>query len=183
MSAQREAFEAWAGPRGFTLSRFEHAPDEYIIASTRDAWRSWQAAQAAMPQRVPMTEAQKIDIMDTTHVMTTRMERAIARWFKAQPLRETQAETPVEPRVEDLAMQARAAALEEAALLVESRCDQPAEAAVDARVKAAVEDGDEGAELRARRHWLDVSTHNAVLRRAAAGIRALAATARTGGAA
>ena len=120
-------------------------------------------------------EAQKIDIMDTTHVMTTRMERAIARWFKAQPLRETQAETPVEP-VEDLAMQARAAALEEAALLVESRSDLPAEAAVNAQVKAAVDAGDEDAELRARRHWLDVSTHNAVLRRAAAGIRALAAT-------
>ena len=86
-----------------------------------------------------MTDAQKIDIMDTTHVMTTRMERAIARWFKAQPLRETQAETPVKPRVEDLAMQARAAALEEAALLVESRCDMPEELAAIERLKAAAQ--------------------------------------------
>ena len=53
MNTPRKDFEAWAGPRGFTLSRFEHAPDEYIIASTRDAWLSWQAAQAAMPAAEP----------------------------------------------------------------------------------------------------------------------------------
>ena len=48
MSAQREAFEAWARPLGFKLKRFEHLSDAYIAPPTRYGWNTWQAAQAAM---------------------------------------------------------------------------------------------------------------------------------------
>ena len=175
MSAPQEAFEHVMAKHHLDFTRRPGFPDCYRDDLTRMAFLAWLEAQAAMPQRVPMTEAQKIDIMDTTHVMTTRMERAIARWFKAQPLREAQAETPVEPRVEDLAMQARAAALEEAALLVESRCDMPEELAAIERSKAAAEDGDDARQLSALRHWSTVSLYNSVFRRVAADIRAVKA--------
>ena len=153
----------------------------FYAASADDQVREYATAyalaavEADRARRVPMTDAQKIDVMDTTHVMTTRMERAIARWFKAQPPWEAQAETPVEPRVEDLAMQARAAALEEAALLVESRCDMPEELAAIERSKAAAEDGDDARQLSALRHWSTVSLYNSVFRRVAADIRAVKA--------
>ena len=47
MSAQREAFEAWA--KGVGLSVSAVTTGEYFSGATQTAWHVWQAAQAAMP--------------------------------------------------------------------------------------------------------------------------------------
>lgn len=53
---ERAAFEAWASKRRMDLRREANNPDEYLLASTADAFVGWQAHAAQSGQRAGVAE-------------------------------------------------------------------------------------------------------------------------------
>jgi hypothetical protein len=65
---EREAFERWAGDRGFDLARCNENRDQYLIPRTSGFWRAWREgaawqARAAAPAR--STPPQAVHYKDT----------------------------------------------------------------------------------------------------------------------
>lgn len=78
MSAQREAFEAWATKSGWKIGVVEG--DGYRDRLIQLAWSAWQAGHAAIPApavRVPMSEAKIIEMLDEGYSGTVSLVRMV----------------------------------------------------------------------------------------------------------
>lgn len=65
MSTERELFEAWAVTESFNIDRhYDDAGGEYHRATTRWAWRTWQAARSADTSGARCADARQIDWLD-----------------------------------------------------------------------------------------------------------------------
>ncbi|WP_104565631.1 hypothetical protein [Ralstonia mannitolilytica] len=67
---ERAAFEAWASKRRMDLRREANNPDEYLLASTADAFVGWQAHAAQSGQRAGVAELREIADNITANAVT-----------------------------------------------------------------------------------------------------------------
>jgi hypothetical protein len=67
MTPTRQAFEAWAEPRGYIIADYFQVSNRYPSPLTEIAWTAWQAALEAVPVEA-IREAARL--LSSAHVST-----------------------------------------------------------------------------------------------------------------